>query len=137
MGSRRCKNILQLWLAIPSKLQNFSAKVLQKKKRKNCLGFEVWPFYRYGIKAGKYYLYKPQRRFQRMDFTFTSIYIIWSSGEVNPYIIVSSDPKTKRVFFFFCKSCVEEFCSFDGRSGLPTLCNFCYDISSFACKTKV
>ena len=30
-----------------------------------------------------------------------------------------------------CGNSAEEFC-FDGRSGLPTLCYFCYDISSFA-----
>ena len=51
-------------------------------------------------------------------------------------------PKTQASFvsFFlpqnflreFRETFPEEFCHFDGRSGLPSLCYFCYDISSFA-----
>ena len=48
-----------------------------------------------------------------------------------------SDPKTQASYVFFLsakvlrkiKTFAEEFCNFDGRSGLPNLLYFCYDIS--------
>ena len=54
-----------------------------------------------------------------LDFTG---YVYASSTRVS-LLENFSDPKTQASFvFFFRKSFAEEFCNFDGRSGLPTVC---------------